>query len=339
MYPLRLWVSSEAHLSLLRPFISSTALCLLCGPLPPLWISVSSLALCPLYILRSLYCPMILLQLLSFLRHSATSTSSRPSAHFTSLSPVYIWPSDSSTAHGPSTALCPFYCSLSSVALCLLYRPLPSLQPSVLSTTLCTPTALCPLLRYSVPSMALKTLYSSMSLLVPLPVLWPFISSTAICHPLRPSTPSTALCFLNNPLCPLRPSVPSTALCLLFTNIFSLKPFVPSTALCPYDPTSPLTPFPPLRPSMTLCLLYNTVLSTALCLLNSPFSLYGPSVPSKAVCLFFGLCLLNSPLSSLWPSVWQNSETSEMTPLVSRNVLRNAIHQHTYQLIADCNYC
>jgi hypothetical protein len=167
----------------------------------------------------------------------------------------------------------------------------------------------------------------------------PSAPSKAICRPLRPATPSTALCFLNSPLCPLRPTVPSTALCLLCTNIFPLKPFVPSTALCPYDPTSPLMPFSPLRPSipsMTLCPLYNTVLSTtALCLLNSPFSLYGPSVPSKALCPFFGLCLLYRPLSSLWPSVWQNSKTSEMTLLVSQNILHNAFHLHTYQLIAE----
>jgi hypothetical protein len=86
----------------------------------------------------------------------------------------------------------------------------------------------------------------------------------------------------------------------------------PLTVLYPlycllYCPLSAQHPFPSLSP------LRPFVLSTLLCLLYSPLSPLKPSAPSTALCSLYR----GRPL--------KNSDTSEVTPLVSRNVLRKCI--------------
>jgi hypothetical protein len=132
-------------LPILRPFISSMAICLLYGPLPPLRGSTlcPSTAPCPYtaqpFVLSSTLSP--LFSSLSFydpifpLRPSVLSTASAPSTALCTLHDplLFLWPSVSSTAlcsvydplsplrlYVPSTALCPLYGSLSpSTILCM----------------------------------------------------------------------------------------------------------------------------------------------------------------------------------------------------------------------------
>jgi hypothetical protein len=127
-------------LSLLRPTVLSTALCLLCshlytykslclrdGPLSPLQYSVPSMALCPLY---------------SHLSPLRPSIPSRVLCLFTALCPLYCHMSllqlfSPLSSSVPSEALCPLYGPLSplqpsvpSMAFCSLYGPLFPLLPS-----------------------------------------------------------------------------------------------------------------------------------------------------------------------------------------------------------------
>jgi hypothetical protein len=141
--------------------------------------------------------------------------------------------------------------------------------------------------------MALFPLYGLLS------SLWPFISWTAL--------------FPLQPLSILLPSVLSTALCLLYSHLSPLHPYfiffgplspftadVPATALFPFN-----IPLSPVRPYVSSAALY---------------PLYGSLSPLQPSVLFSTLCPLFSPRSPLRPYK-KNCETSETTPLVSRNVL------------------
>ncbi len=170
--------------------------------------------------------------------------------------------------------------------------------------------------------MALYPLYG------PLP---PLRSSVTLYSPLfygplfslRPSVPPAALCPLFSPVIPLRFSVPSTAFCPL-DDLPSplLRPYVPSTA-----------PLPPLRPSIPSTALY---FSMALYLLYGPLYTVQHSVPSSAFCHLYGLFVPSTRHFSLFRkmmmlfrcfakhdspkrAISQSSESSETTPLVSRN--------------------
>jgi hypothetical protein len=145
-------------LSLLRPFISSMAKCLLYGPLPPLRGST----LCP----STAPCPYTA---------QPCVLSSTLSPLFSPLSlygPIFpLRPSFLSTASAPSTALCTLHDpllslwpSVSSTALCSLYGPLYPPRPSIISMALCFLNSPLSPLRLSVP--LYDTLYDTDLLLV-----------------------------------------------------------------------------------------------------------------------------------------------------------------------------
>jgi hypothetical protein len=160
--------------------------------------------------------------------------------------------------------------------------------------------------------------------------LWP-IPSTAISD-LNASIPYMALSkatyIHSTALAPLQPSVVSTALCLLYSPfplygpLFLLRPSVLATALCPpYGPLSPLRPSVPTMVPWLLprahCSLYGSLSPLR------PSVTSTPPVPSTALWpLATALCPLYGPLSPLC------CLSSKTTPLVSRNVLRNAFCQN-----------
>jgi hypothetical protein len=248
-----------------QPFISFKAICLLYGPLPPLE------ALCPLYgplppILLSVpsvaFCPFF--NPMSFLQPSSHLLPDVPL-----YGPLFLYGALLPLRHfAPSTTLCTVYTvqpSILSTSLCFLYSPLSSLSPSVSST------ALSPL-RPSVLSMALCLLYS----------------------PLSPFIPSTALCPLYGLLCLIQTSIVSMDLCSLYGSTcrssLLCPPFVfPFISYCFSFPLSP-----PLV-SSPLCFLTYISHIWFLSLYLSPLSL--------PFCLFFSLFLLLS-LPSVTPSVF-----------------------------------
>ncbi len=125
---------------LLRPSVPSTALCPFYNPLSPLWLSVPSTARCPLCCPLSNYGPLSPQHPLSPLW---------PSVHSTALGPLY----------GPMSPLEPLPLVRSS-APCTA----PPLRPSVPSTVLCPLYGSLPPLRPSASSIALFPLYARLRL-------------------------------------------------------------------------------------------------------------------------------------------------------------------------------
>ncbi len=157
-----------------------------------------------------------------------------------------------------------------------LYGPLPRLRLSVSSTALCTLFNPLSSLQPSIPSIYLHS------------PLRPFVPLWRSAHPLRRSAPSTALCSLYAPLPPLWPSILSKALCFLnsplslYSPLSSLRLSVYFTAICP--PQRPSTVSMPSLPSTAIC--------TALYPLYGPLFPQQPSVFSSALRLLYSPYLL-----------------------------------------------
>jgi hypothetical protein len=195
----------------IQPFISSKAICLLYGPLPPIRRSVPSTALGPLY------------SPLSSLQHFVLSP-----APFPLCGPMFLYgPLSPLRPFAPSMALGSLFGFLSS------YGPLFPQQPSVLLRPTFLATALCLLYCHPSPSKFLYPLFS------------PLFPSTIFCTlygplpPLRPSVLDMALCSLDGPVFPLWHSDLSMALCFLNRPLPSL---LPSLLYSPYPLFGPLSP-------------------------------------------------------------------------------------------------